>query len=128
METPARTRAGRRPARDRRVDRPHWSGVLPGEPAVAYRPRHWGTDTSAGSENITPGTDYRALIGTAFVHDVVDDNSRVAYAEICADEKAVTAIGVLERALGWLAERGVTAERVLSGNESAYKSYAWQQA
>lgn len=31
-------------------------------------------------------------IGTAFVHTVIDDHSCVAYAEICTDEKAVTAI------------------------------------
>ena len=55
-------------------------------------------------------------IGTAFVHTVIDDYSRVAYAEICADEKAVTAIGVLERAVAWFADRGVTVERVLSGS------------
>ncbi|TFB17957.1 hypothetical protein E3V93_15670 [Microbacterium sp. 3H14] len=37
-------------------------------------------------------------LGTAFVHIVLDDHSRVAYAEIHSDEKAVTAIGVVERA------------------------------
>lgn len=37
-------------------------------------------------------------LGTAFVHTVLDDHSRVAYAEIHSDEKAVTAISVLERA------------------------------
>ena len=51
-----------------------------------------------------------------FVHTVIDDHSRVAYAEICADEKADTAIGVLQRAVAWFAERGVTVERVLSDN------------
>ena len=53
-------------------------------------------------------------LGTSFVHTVIDDNSRVAYAEICADEKADTAIGVLQRAVAWFADRGVTVERVLS--------------
>ena len=67
-------------------------------------------------------------IGTAFVHTVIDDYSRVAYAEICADEKAATAIGVLERAVAWFADRGVTVERVLSDNGSAYRSYAWRDA
>jgi len=68
------------------------------------------------------------LLGTAFLHTVVDDHSRVAYVEICADEKAVTAIGVLERATAWFADRGVTVERVLSDNGSAYRSHAWQDA
>lgn len=45
------------------------------------------------------GKESRPLIGTAFVHTVIDDNSRVAYAEIHADEKANTAIGVLQRAV-----------------------------
>jgi hypothetical protein len=69
----------------------------------------------------TPRSDTRGpLLGTAFVHTVIDDHSRVAYAEICADEKAVTAIAVLQRATRWFAERGVIVERVLSDNGSAY--------
>ncbi len=74
------------------------------------------------------GKQYRPLIGTAFVHTVIDDHSRVAYAEICADEKAATAIGVLQRAVAWFADHGITVERVLSDNGSAYKSYAWRDA
>ena len=74
------------------------------------------------------GERYRPKIGIAFVHTVIDDHSRVAYAEICADEKAATAIGVLQRAVAWFAERGVIVERVLSDNGSAYRSYAWRDA
>ena len=70
------------------------------------------------------GREYRPRIGTAFVHTVLDDHSRVAYAEICSDEKAATAIGVLQRAVAWFADRGVTVERVLSDNGAAYRSYA----
>ena len=68
------------------------------------------------------------LMGKAYVHTVIDDHSRVAYAEICSDEKADTAIGVLRRAVSWFADRGVTVERVLSDNGSAYKSHAWRDA
>lgn len=68
------------------------------------------------------------LIGTSFLHTVIDDHSRVAYVEICADETAQTAIGVLERAVAWFAERGVIVERVLSDNGSCYRSYAWRDA
>lgn len=68
------------------------------------------------------------VLGRAFVHTVVDDHSRVAYAEICADETAATAIEVLHRAVNWFGERGVTIERVLSDNGSAYKSHAWREA
>ncbi|MDQ1128267.1 IS481 family transposase [Microbacterium sp. SORGH_AS_0888] len=71
---------------------------------------------------------YEPRLGTAFVHTVIDDHSRVAYAEICSDERAQTAIGVLHRAVTWFADRGVIVERVLSDNGSAYKSYAWRDA
>ena len=74
------------------------------------------------------GNHYRPLTGTAFVHTVIDDHSRVAYAEICTDEKAATAIGVLQRAVVWFADHGVTVERVLSDNGSAYRSSAWREA
>ena len=67
-------------------------------------------------------------LGTAFVHTVIDDYSRIAYAEIHQDEKAVTAIGVLQRAVQWFAARQVTVEKVLSDNGSAYRSHAWRDA
>jgi transposase InsO family protein len=74
------------------------------------------------------GRHYKPVIGTAFLHTVVDDHSRVAYAEICADEKAQTAVGVLRRAVAWFADRGVTVERVLSDNGACYRSFAWRDS
>jgi transposase InsO family protein len=70
----------------------------------------------------------QARTGTAYLHTVIDDHSRVAYVEICDDEKAATAIGVLQRAVAWFADRGVTVERVLSDNGSCYRSFAWRDA
>ena len=67
-------------------------------------------------------------LGTALLHTVIDDHSRVAYVEIHANEKTDTAIGVLRRAVSWFAEHGVTIERVLSDNGSCYRSHAWRQA
>lgn len=72
--------------------------------------------------------DGHARTGKAFLHTVIDDHSRVAYVEICEDEKAVTAIGVLQRAVKWFADQGVTVERVLSDNGSCYRSFAWRDA
>ena len=71
---------------------------------------------------------YHPKVGTAFVHTVIDDRSRVAYAEIRDDEKADTAVDVLRNALAWFARRGVTVERVLSDNGSCYRSFAWRDA
>jgi transposase InsO family protein len=74
------------------------------------------------------GRAYRPAIGTAYVHTVIDDHSRIAYAEIHADEKAATAIGVLHRAVAWFTDHGVAVERALSDNGSAYRSHAWRDA
>lgn len=67
-------------------------------------------------------------LGTRYLHTVIDDHSRVAYAEICSDETAATAIGVPQRAAAWFAARGVTVERVLSDNGSFYRARAWSVA
>jgi transposase-like protein len=71
---------------------------------------------------------YEPRPGTSFVHTVIDDHSRIAYAEIHTDEKAATAIGVLRRAVAWFTDHGITVERVLSDNGAAYKSHAWRNA
>jgi len=58
---------------------------------------------------------------------VLDDHSRVAYAEIHDDQTAPTAAAVLRRAVAWFNARGVTIERLISDNGSAYKSKLWHQ-
>ena len=65
-------------------------------------------------------------IGTAYVHTVIDDHSRVAYAEIHDDETTATATAVLRNAVAWFAARGVIVERVLSDNGSAYRAHLWR--
>ena len=67
-------------------------------------------------------------LGWAYVHSVLDDHSRVVYSEVHDDEKAATAVGVLQRAVAWFAARGVVVQRVLSDNGAAYRSRAWTQA
>ncbi|MXG89777.1 IS481 family transposase [Nocardioides sp. YIM 123512] len=64
--------------------------------------------------------------GTCYLHTVIDDHSRVAYVEAHDDERKETAAGVLRRAVAWFRARGVTVERVLSDNGSAYKSHHWR--
>ncbi|GEL27165.1 hypothetical protein PSU4_61190 [Pseudonocardia sulfidoxydans NBRC 16205] len=64
-------------------------------------------------------------MGTAFVHTVIDDHSRVAYAEIHDDATATTATAVLADP-AWYAERGVPTVRVLSDNGPAYRSQLWR--
>jgi transposase InsO family protein len=81
------------------------------------RPGHRVTGTRSGNRN--------RHAGWQAVHVCVDDTSRLAYVEVLPDEKAATAVGFLERAIAWFAERGVTIERVMTDNGSPYVSTAW---
>jgi transposase InsO family protein len=76
-----------------------------------YRPRR---RDATGSD--------RGTIGWEFVHVCVDDYSRLAYAEVLADEKATTAIAFLHRAVAFYRRHGIQVERVLTDNGSAYLS------
>lgn len=64
----------------------------------------------------------RGIVGWECVHVAVDDFSRLAYVEVLPDEKAPTAIGFLERAISFFAGHGITVERVMTDNGSAYRS------
>jgi transposase InsO family protein len=66
----------------------------------------------------------RGTAGWEFCHVAIDDFSRLAYVEVLKDERAVTAIGFLRRALRFYADRGVAVERVLTDNGAAYVSIA----
>ncbi|MEU4429050.1 IS481 family transposase, partial [Actinoplanes sp. NPDC024001] len=100
-------------------------GNVPDGGGWRYLGRQQGGKNRAATPD-RPRSKHRGpLIGTAFVHTVIDDHSRVAYAEIHDDETAITATGVLRRAVAWFADRGVTVHRVLSDNGSAYKSRLW---
>src|SRR5207253_10979668 len=61
-------------------------------------------------------------IGWEFVHVAVDDATRLAYVEILDDEKGLTAVGFLRRAVAWFNSRGVTVERVMTDNGTCYRS------
>ena len=60
--------------------------------------------------------------GWEFVHIAIDDCTRLAYVEVLADEKATTAIGFLHRAIAFFARHGITVERLITDNGSAYRS------
>jgi transposase InsO family protein len=64
----------------------------------------------------------RATVGYEFVHIAVDDFSRLAYAEVLANEKAATAVGFLRRAVAFFARHGIRVERILSDNGSCYRA------
>jgi len=68
------------------------------------------------------GTGWEAL------HVAIDDATRLAYTEILPDEKKETAIAFLSRSLAFFKANGVIAERIMTDNGSAYKSYAFRGA
>src|SRR4051794_8632934 len=82
----------------------------------ANRPREGGQARSRWGQ---------PLMRHGFIHVVLDDHPRLAYAEIHDDELATTATAVLRRGVAWFADRGVTARRVLTDNGGCYRSRDW---
>jgi transposase InsO family protein len=101
-------------------------GNIPDGGGHRFVGRQQGDLNKRATPGLPKGPDYKPRTGKAFLHTVIDDHSRVAYVEICSDEKAETAVAVLERAVTWFADHGVTVERVLSDNGSCYRSFAWR--
>ena len=66
------------------------------------------------------GRSVASRVGYDIVHAIVDDYSRLAYAEIHPDEKAATVTGFLERAFAFFAEHGITARRLMTDNAWCY--------
>jgi transposase InsO family protein len=64
----------------------------------------------------------RGTAGWDCVHIAIDDCTRLAYAEVLADETAHTAVAFLRRALEFFARHGITVERVMTDNGSPYRS------
>lgn len=113
--------------------------VRPSEPSVRYEWPHPGDLVHLDVKKlgrISPGGGHRALgrgpgrcvkgAGWDFVHVAIDDHSRLAYAEICADEKEGTTVDFLRRALDFFECAGITTSRVLTDNGSAYRSHLFR--
>jgi transposase InsO family protein len=66
--------------------------------------------------------------GWEFLHLAVDDHSRLAYTEVLDSEGKQAATAFLLRALIWFADQGVSIERVMTDNGSAYRSKLWKRA
>jgi transposase InsO family protein len=83
------------------------------EYARFQRPGHRVTgDRSSQDRQHRDGVDY--------LHAIVDDHSRLAYAEIHPDQRAATVVGFLERALGFYAQHGITTTRLMTDNAWIY--------
>jgi transposase InsO family protein len=82
--------------------------------AVQRNPRQTQLDKRVGFS--------RRIVGWEYVHIAIDDATRMASAEVLSDEKAVTAIGFLKRAISFFESYGMTVHELITDNGSAYRS------
>ena len=66
--------------------------------------------------------------GWEFVHVAVDDASRLAYAEVLANERSPTAVAFLRRLVAWYSSHGVNVSGVMTDNGSCYVSRRFASA
>jgi len=72
------------------------------------------------------GPHSKRRMGVDYLHVAVDDHSRYAYVESLPDEKGITTVGFLERALAHLEGQGVQVERILTDNGKNYTSHVFR--
>jgi transposase InsO family protein len=72
--------------------------------------------------------DTRRGAGWEILQVAIDDAARLAYSEVLPDERKASAIAFLDRARAWFARHGVTVERIMTDNGSAYRSHAFRRA
>jgi transposase InsO family protein len=65
-------------------------------------------------------------LGYSYLHNAVDDHSRLAYTEILPDETKETATAFWQRAHAFFTTAGITVTRVLTDNGSCYRSRLWR--
>lgn len=68
------------------------------------------------------------LTGFEYLHVMIDDHSRLAYAEVLPALTAACAIEFLRRAFAWFADRGVRVRELMSDNGSAYVARSYRDA
>ncbi len=61
-------------------------------------------------------------IGWDAVHLAIDDHSRVSFARVLNDEKAISCVQFLRQAVDYYASLGVRVERVMTDNGTGYKN------
>jgi hypothetical protein len=64
----------------------------------------------------------RNTVGWEYVHIAIDDCTRLAYAEVLANERATTVVAFLRRAVGFFERHGMTVQQLLTDNGPGYRS------
>jgi hypothetical protein len=86
-----------------------------GHRVTARRGRYTGMRTDAEGKR-------RQIVGWEYVHISIDDCTRLAYAEVLPDEKAITVVGFLKRAAEFYKRHGMPVQQLLTDNGSGYRS------
>jgi transposase InsO family protein len=79
--------------------------------------------TTAGKHRDRNGNSH---VGYSYLHNAVDDHSRLAYTEILPNETKDTAVAFWGRAQAFFTSCGITVQRVLTDNGACYKSLLWR--
>jgi transposase InsO family protein len=69
----------------------------------------------------------RGITRHEYVHVMIDDHSRLAYAEVLPTLTSRCAVAFLRRAVNWFSERGVEIRAVMSDNGSAYVAHVYRK-
>jgi transposase InsO family protein/transposase len=64
----------------------------------------------------------RLTVGWEYVHIAIDDCTRLAYAEVLEDEKAITVVAFLRNAVAHFRRHGITVQQLLTDNGGGYRS------
>lgn len=82
------------------------------------KPRHRVTGNRRGAASTHRNGKAIRLAGWEFVHIAIDDHSRLAYAEVLADQRGETAVGFLRRAVAFFTSHKIGVQRVMTDNGS----------
>jgi transposase len=72
--------------------------------------------------------DRRRGMGYWYIHNAIDDHTRLGYSELLTDERKQTAAAFWKRANAYFNAVGITVQRVLTDNGSCYRSKTFAEA
>jgi transposase InsO family protein len=88
--------------------------------------RYIGTRNRSAMPGVRRDRRGEPRLGYHYLHNAVDDHSRLAYTEILPDETRETATAFWTRAHAWFTGHGITVKRVLTDNGACYRSGLWR--
>lgn len=90
-------------------------------------PHGGGKRFGPGFAETHSGPSHGRSLGVDYLHVAVDDFSRYAYVESLPNERAVTTVAFLSRALKHFRRQRIKVERILTDNGSNYRSRLFQE-